>query len=860
MELLVLFLALAGLWLLVAPAWAIVANRRLRGEVDALRAEVAQLRNGPAAPQPAASPTAVATAEGIEAVAPEGAAPVDDPERAPAPTAAPRARESLEQRLAQRWLVWLGGGALALGGAFILRSAVEQGWFGPVARLLLALLLGCGLIATGERLRRRGTAGYAPPALAAAGVCTLFATIWAGHTLYGLFPSAIAFPSLAAVTALAILLAWSHGPLLAALGIGGAFAVPALVDSADPSAWALFAYLLLPVAASLLVLRYRPWTWLGWLGLGGAATWLALGLLAPWRATGPSVAFALVVAALYLFVPAWATGGRLARIGLARVVAVAVPTAAAFLLSLHVSGRPEAGESLGLLLLAALAMAASLVARVPLAAATAPAAATMIALLLWNLEPWQVGLELAGDPTIALPPLRLLPEQASGFVGWAAAFAILHAAFGLVVGRRRRCRPFLWLSAGVPVVALAILYLRLSDLTPSLPWASVALVLAALELTAASRVHRIGGGREPLAAYAAGTVAGLALACAFALREAWLTVALAAMLPALGLIWRRLDVPGLRTTALALATIVAARVVLDPEAGRLTDGAAPTLGWILHGLGLPLLAFLAAGRLFTRDRDDRLAQMLATGALLLWLALGWALVRLVMDWTGDPAMASGLAEWSLHGLVWLTTGLGLLRRHRISPWAPTLAAAAVLCVSALLVLLAGLLDINPLATGAPVGRLPILNILLFAYALPVPLLALLARELSILGQARLAAVVAALAIGLGLLWLGLELRHAFHGTILTGPTGPGESWAYTALLLLYAAALMAAGILRASRPLRLASLAILVLAAGKAFLVDMASIDGLWRAASFLVVGGCLVGIGLAYQRFVFQRRDEAAP
>ena len=40
----------------------------------------------------------------------------------------------------------------------------------------------------------------------------------------------------------------------------------------------------------------------------------------------------------------------------------------------------------------------------------------------------------------------------------------------------------------------------------------------------------------------------------------------AALLPVLGWVWRQLRVPGLRSTALVLAVIVAARIGLDPQA------------------------------------------------------------------------------------------------------------------------------------------------------------------------------------------------------------------------------------------------------------------------------------------------------
>lgn len=856
MELLILLLVLAGFWALLGPLWAVIAANRLRAEVRDLQAELALLRAGTPAP---AAPVEV-PASVVETVA-EPVPPEAEPVAEPEPTLPPApAREGFEQRLAQRWLVWLGGVALALGGAFVVKAAVDQGWLGPVVRLALALFLGVGLVGLGERLRRGGTVGYAPAALAAAGVCTLFAAVWAGHALYELLPAGLSFVLLAAVAALAVLLAWSQGPFLAALGIGGAFVVPALVSSSNPSPWVLFAYLLLPTAGGLVVLRYRGWAWLAWLSLAGALAWLALDLLSPWRENTASVGFTLAVAALFLLAPLWAIRGDdgWPAPALRRAVAVAIGALAMVMLLLHTSGMPETSTSLGLLLLCVLPLTVSRISPLPMTAAIAPVVAAMLALLFWSLQPWAIGLELAGDADIALPPLRLLPEQASGYVGWAVAIAALHGVAGFAFSRSER--PGLWasLSAAVPVVTLAILFLRLSDLTPSLPWAAVALALALLELGAATWIQRRNGAPAALAAYAVGTVAAQALAFTFALEKAWLTVALAVLLPALGLIWRRLGVPGLRTTALVLAAIVVGRIAFDPAIDRLVDEAGPTLGWILYGLGLPLLAFLAAARLLATGRADRLAATLATGALLLWLALAWAVVRWLQATFGDPTQPVDLAEWALHALVWLATGLGLLRRAGITPWWPTCLGAALLCgLGGYVVLFAGLLDLNPLFSGEPVGSLPVANTLLLAYGLPALLLGLIARELGRQGRARLAGGTGVLALALGLVWLGFELRRSFQGTVLTGYTSSAESWAYTVLLLLYAAGLLIAGILRASRALRLASLVVLMLAVAKAFLIDMADLEGLWRAASFLGLGSCLVAIGLVYQRFVFQRPAE---
>jgi uncharacterized membrane protein len=852
MELLFLLLLAAGLWALIGPLWTVATADRLRAEVRELRGELARLRDGAPAP---AERMAMPEPPSTEAVAPE---PLAAPGPPPAPVAA---REGFEQRLAQRWLVWLGGIALAMGGAFAVKAAADQGWLGPLVRLSLALVLGAGLVGVGERLRRQGTDGYVPAAVAAAGLCTLFAAFWGGHALYGLLPSGAAFVLLAAVAALAVLLSWAHGPFLAALGIGGAFAIPLLASGPTSSSWALCAYLLLPTAGGLAVLRYRAWPWLAWSSLAGASVWLALGIVLPVGHGAAGTSFALAIAALFLLAPLWAMPGpdggpapALRRACVAAVCAVALAMSIK-----HGLGQPAAVETVGLILLCLMPLAVSRIWAIPAATAVVPATAALLALATWQLEPVAIGLELTGDAALALPPLRLLPEEAGGYVGWAVAIAALYGLTGLAFSRGER--PGLWasLSAAVPVLTLAILFLRLSDLTPSLSWAMTALAVALLELGAAAEMQRRGRAAPALAAYAVGTAAALALAFTFALEKAWLTVALAALLPALGWVWRRLGVAGLRTVALALAIVVVARIGFAPEIGGMLDGPAPALGWTLYGLGLPLLAFMAAARLLSTGRADRLAATLATGALLLWLVLAWALVRWLRASLGESVAPPGLAEWSLHALVWLATGLGLLRRDGIRPWMPTRLGAALLCgLGAYVVLVGHLLDLNPLLTGEPVGSLPFANTLLLAYGLPALLLGLVARELRRQRHSRLAGTAAVLALGLGLAWLGLELRRAFHGTDLSGDTIPAETWAYTVLLLLYAAGLLLAGILRHGRPLRLASLAVLMLAIAKAFLLDMADLDGLWRAASFLGLGGCLVAIGLVYQRFVFERPADA--
>jgi uncharacterized membrane protein len=67
---------------------------------------------------------------------------------------------------------------------------------------------------------------------------------------------------------------------------------------------------------------------------------------------------------------------------------------------------------------------------------------------------------------------------------------------------------------------------------------------------------------------------------------------------------------------------------------------------------------------------------------------------------------------------------------------------------------------------------------------------------------------------------------------------------------------LVAGLVRDRRPLRLGGLALLGLAVGKVFVVDLAALASLWRVASFLLLGLLLLAGAFAYQRM----RKETRP
>ncbi len=112
---------------------------------------------------------------------------------------------------------------------------------------------------------------------------------------------------------------------------------------------------------------------------------------------------------------------------------------------------------------------------------------------------------------------------------------------------------------------------------------------------------------------------------------------------------------------------------------------------------------------------------------------------------------------------------------------------------------------------------------------------------------------------LALSYVTLEIRRLYHGPQLTsGPTGDAEQYTYSIAWLAFGVALLGIGILFNSQRARLASAVVIALTVVKAFLIDMSTLTGVYRALSFMCLGLVLVAIGWLYQRILFRR--QAAP
>jgi len=833
---------------------------RLEGRVAALQRALDAARPAP----PAAPSTAVPTA--VEPAPPEAVETPPPPLPAtPAPHAASGAagakpsRERIEELIMRRWVVWLGGLALALGGIFLVKYSIEQGYFGPVARVTAGLLLGLVLLIASEAARRKPLAAplgpvpvdYVPAALAAAAIAVLFASLYVAYAVYDLIGVSLAFPLLAAVSFGGAALSLVHGPFLALLGLAGAYVVPLLVSTDDPSVPRLLAYVLVITAGCLFLVRWRQWPWLGWTAVVGSVVWTVLSLIAATPNDEIWIGlYLLLVAPLFPAAASDQDGSRARHWAMWSGAALSALLMLAFVESAH-----NDATSLTFAWLVTLTYAAF--------AATSPRfdrlawiAAAMQTLILAD---WQFGSLPFGTERFATLP----PKEELGSYLTAAALTAASAGIGGFAMLPRAARPQRWaaLSAATPIAVLAIVYWRTQALAASLPWATLALILAAVLLAATEYVaarRATPGYTNALAYYALAVTGALALALTISLRLGWLSVALSLELPAIAWLYERTGVRVLRHAAFVLAAVVLVRLLLNPGVADYDLGTWPIANALLYIYGVPALAFAATARWLGRGQRDYTALLLEAGALALAMALITLEIRHLVGGGRIDDERYSLLEQALQTDAWLAAGYALLARAGAGA-SPVRAFGwrIIAGVAAANLALGVCLGANPLLMPEPVGDLPILDVLLLAYAVPAGLGGLYHRALARRGFGKLARCAGIAAVALAFLYLSLEVRHLFQGSRLDlGEASDGEWYAYSAVWLAYAAALLAVGIARGVPTLRLAGLVIGAVVAVKAFLFDMAALTGLYRAASFLGLGASLVALAWLYQRVAAPPRE----
>ena len=275
--------------------------RELRAAVNAMTSELARLSlrlsalegggASPAAPPPqpaapATPPEPQAATPSVPAASRETVAASGQSSRRPAPpiTETAAAGEgggrspglssgifadwNWEWLLGGNWLARIGVVALIFGVAFFISLAIDRGWLGELARVLLGIAGGLAFLGAGEYYRNR----YAVWAqtVTGGGIAILYLSVYGAFALYGLISTELAFGAFALITLAGALLSLRHEAVgVAVLSIFGGFATPLLLREQLPDQRLLLAYVLVLDVGVLALAGFRNWRWftlLAWAG------------------------------------------------------------------------------------------------------------------------------------------------------------------------------------------------------------------------------------------------------------------------------------------------------------------------------------------------------------------------------------------------------------------------------------------------------------------------------------------------------------------------------------------------------------------------------------------------------------------
>jgi uncharacterized membrane protein len=884
----ILLLLILGLVISLVLPWIHQGKlTKLEREVTLLRRQLADLtalfEKGHSAEVPDAATVGPGTAAEAPAAVLQEGPPSPAPEPAPAPQAAFAPRIAPSAASWMRWRrginferqfgallpVWIGGVALAFAGFFLVKYSIERELLSEKVRVALGAAFGLGLLWAGKQARRRP--GFANgrrigQALTGAGVADLYVSIFAATTLYKLAPPSLGFAGMAAVTAVAVILSLRHGAPIALLGLVGGMVTPALIHSGNPQAGPLFIYLYFVTAGLLTAIRRERWWLLAIPTVLAAFVWMCF-----WLRRGvadPADAFWM---GLFLIAVKFT------------VVAISNQQYAA-----DVDGPSSLRKPSVILNFVAMGGASLLMGLVAAQRGFGAMSWTLFGLLAAG----SIGLAFFNPRLYGFAPWFSLAVNAAMFIAWngtpheyavtLALFGLLYVASGYAL-QLRSAHPLNWallaVTAAIGYYLLGYFHLRHAAPFAGVPyfWGGLALGLALLATFAVQRVLRRAPGEHPLkqyllAAYSGAGTAFVSLALTVELRSDFLALAFAGQTLAMAWINARTEIKALRIIVAALTGAFA--YLMAPHVIAILNGFSPELEGtalvtdpllarnpLLH-LGLPGLLFGGSALLLRRREDTALVRTLECVSIGLFWAAAYFLMRHIYHPTGE--LLTGRASFFERGVttnMFLVLALGCLwAGARFGRRGLVWSGLAVCVFAAARLVMQDFIWRNPLWSHEYVGPAPLANALLLTYGLPALWLWELVRRLPPADADRWRKAGLGVALALAFTLVTLNVRQVFHGAYLDDlKLGNMEVYAYSVAWLAFGLALLFYGALRGDGLFRVASLGIMILTVGKAFLYDARELEGLYRVFSFLGLGASLIGLSWFYTRFVFARGEAPA-
>ena len=755
----------------------------------------------------------------------------------------------------ENWMTWIGAIALAFGGIFLAKYSLEAGLLSPVMRLSLGGLFGLGLIAAAAYLHHKrivfeGFNNYIPAALASGGFITCFALTLLAYSSYDMLSPTVASFALAIIAISASAMALRLGPLLAVLGIIGAYSVPIWVSTGSGNLFALLMYIGFVSLSAALVAHKVQRAWLWYLLWAGHIGWYLVGFtLLKANTVWLMGAFALLSIVGLIAIP---------RLGLKLNVIEHRPHSLKRLLKV----LPD--HALLLAFIAPLIFT-MLISHFDMQWQAIGVLSVVLVLFLvlknsrWDI--WQ-GVALVISTLLVLGAQRthLSPNLFDDALfifkneyGLGLLLGLLLTAFGLYYGKKQIKRlAFHITGAFSAFVMIATLYTLIpnSALSTAYPlWAVVLFVVAAILIKCAQHLAQHSTTLFQRFTYWVGANANITLAITMLLSDSGLTIALAVQVLLISVLIKRYNVPMPHWPIKALVAALLLRLSLAPWTPSYDALTVFGLHWSIVVYPLCIALFFAAAKCF----DSSKLKIWLEGAALHCLAL-FITTETSYQLVGHYPQFDSLNfyEQILLTCNWLALGCVYLHRAKLAGALAKLYKVAGFALAGVAGLFAikTLLDDNPLFESLYIGELPIFNWLLLLWLVPAGLTLWLAKLVKPI-NAKATPFILAVAGGFILLAINSFIRQYWQGPYIYLSKGASnaELYSYSVIWLVLGAGTVIFGHLKNQLLIQKVGLGILAAVIVKVFLIDMANLEGLLKALSFIGLGLSLVGLSWLFQK-----------
>ena len=759
--------------------------------------------------------------------------------------------QSLLSNIQENWLVWVGALAMLIGGGYLVQVIGSHIQFSPFMRVSFAFVISLLMVLVGEWFHRKEQQNpqraaraqgftYVPAAVTGTGLTGIYCTVIFAFVVYQMLTPSISLIILASAAFFSLALSLRQGPLMAVLGLIGGYTAPLWIGGSEPNYFLLAGYICaISFAATLLMQKVRR-------------AWIT-----------PSIAIPHVIWMLLLIesVPTERLFSWLAiYLSITLYLIFAVPRMGWMLNPRFRHYQSKWTNSPTATALATALLTFSAVTRMPeLNTLQMAYCYTLLVAIIWlpalrtgwSLRVFLPSILVSATAlivlTIAFDALYMLEREASILFALAASIALIcYRTYCQSLSDRSQLSGLLLLVLAPAMSLITLFYIDEFMQGYLWYWTAFCALMATYYVVLGQRARS-------LALECSAVMHALIVGIAFVwLSDTWLTTAISIQVAIMAL---QAQVGLFRPASWAIKVamgILVIRLTLLPFIPEWQPVEAGHWAWVLVSY-MPSLFILSYARSTLKQVDRELTNWFEGAFLHVFLM---ALFTQTNYWlTGQYGYLGHIDFTSAAVFANQALVMGLVYSYR-SQFAQRLSriyeiySYLLWCAFAILIILLNTAE-SPLVTdNVSAQALPIFNMLSIGWLLPACILLIATfKRWNTLQVHRFA--IASLGFLLAAIWLGMSIRQFWQTTsmMLYQPTSMAELFSYSVAGLLVGGLLTWRGVTQQGLMMQRVGLVVLACVALKVFLWDVSSLDGFWRAISFLGLGASLIALGWLFQK-----------